>query len=144
MTPLDQSFVIELFAGPGGMSEGLKMAGIDPALTIGIEKDRDACDTAEKAGHPRLQMDVRELDPIYTARQFGFPTGLHGSPPCPGFSPAGKGEGRKDTDFILEAIKRIGAGENARTVLDWLHFVARHDMSSLCIEPLHWALALKP
>jgi len=41
------------------------------------------------------------------ARQFGFPTGEHFSPPCPGFSAAGKGEGRKDTDAILAAIDLI-------------------------------------
>lgn len=143
-TPLDHSFVIELFAGPGGMSEGLKLAGIDPGLTVGIEKSRDACDTAMKAGHPRLQADVATLDPCETAREFGIPTGLHGSPPCPGFSQSGLGLGRKDTDVILQAIERIGNGEAPAAVLAWLASVAKHDMSALCLEPLHWAYQLMP
>ena len=143
-TPLDRTFVIELFAGPGGMSEGLKLAGIDPGMTIGIEKDKDACDTAEKAGHPRLHADITTLDPSTVARQFGYPAGMHGSPPCPGFSQAGKGLGRKDTDAILEAIRRIGYGQDPVIALAWLRSVAKHPDSALCIEPLHWALALEP
>ena len=143
-TPLDHSFVIEKFAGPGGMSEGLRLAGIDPGLTIGIENSRDACDTAIKAGHPRVLADVTTLDPIMFARQYGFPTGLHGSPPCQGFSPAGLGVGRKDTGVILQAIERIGHGEDPQLVVEWLRSVAQDDKSALCLEPLVWALILKP
>ena len=144
MTPLAFTSVFELFAGPGGMSEGLKLAGIDPTLTMGFEVNQDACDTAMKAGHPRLLCDLTTISPKEAARQFGWPVGFHGSPPCPGFSPAGKGLARKDTEVILQAIERMDAGENPKVVLAWLDSVAKHEGSALCLEPLHWALELMP
>lgn len=143
-TPLEHSSVIEGFAGPGGMSEGVKLAGIDPAQTIGIEIDQDACDTAQKEGHPRLQMDITTLEPVEVARQFGMPTGEHFSPPCPGFSAGGKGEGRKDTDAILAAIDMIDKGTDPEHAIAWLKSVAKHDMSHLCLEPLRWVIRLLP
>ena len=143
-TAVDHSFVIEQFAGPGGMSEGLKLAGIAPALTVGIEIDKDACDTAQKAGHPRVQQDITTIDPVEFASSWGWPTGLHGSPPCQGFSTAGKGVGRKDTPLILEAIRRLGYGEDPKTVLGWLAATAEDDKSALCLYPLYWALVLDP
>lgn len=143
-TPTDHASVFELFAGPGGMSEGLKMAGISPALSIGFEISKPACDTAEKAGHPRRNVDIVSIHPLVMARQYGWPTGLHGSPPCQGFSMAGKGAGRKDTELILEAIKRMGRGEPPERVLVDLREKANDERSALCLEPLFWALTLNP
>lgn len=141
-TPVEESFVIEHCAGPGGMSEGLRLAGIDS--TLGIDVDKDACDTAEKMGHPRLHASVRDLDPFTVARQYGWPTGFHASPPCPGFAVSGKGVGRKDTDAILAAIEAIDYGEPPERALAQLRRVMQHPLSDLCIDPLRWILALQP
>src|SRR6478735_3146697 len=86
--------VLELFAGPGGYSEGTRMAGHDPLRVLGFEWDASACMTATAAGHPRVHADLTTVHPaIFAERRV---KGIHGSPPCQGFSPAGKGEGRHD------------------------------------------------
>src|SRR5689334_16394927 len=95
---------VDLFAGPGGWSEGLASLGF---TELGIDNDAAACATAEAAGHARLQADIHALDPYETV---GEVAGLIGSPPCPGFSPAGKGLGRKDFELLLRAIDRIAEG----------------------------------
>lgn len=83
MTPPDE--VLDLFAGPGGLDTGARLAGYTGPLT-GIDNDPDACATAEAAGHDRLEADVAELDPTDWA---GRVAGLIGTPPCPPFSRGG-------------------------------------------------------
>ena len=53
-TPVEEQSVFELFGGPGGMSEGMRLAGIPSALTVGWDNSKDACETAEKHGHRRI------------------------------------------------------------------------------------------
>lgn len=83
--------ILDLFAGPGGWDEGLRMVGRTDV--IGIELDADACATAEAAGHERLCADVTEVDPA----TFLWVNGLIASPPCPPFSAAAAGS-RKGFD----------------------------------------------
>jgi predicted RNA methylase len=67
----------DLFAGPGGWDEGLRLAGRTDV--VGYEVDADACATARAAGHERVRADVYGLDP----RRFaGETSGLIASPPC--------------------------------------------------------------
>lgn len=133
--------VVELFAGPGGMSEGMKYAGLNPRQILGIEWDASACMTAVRAGHPRLHADLTLLDP----HAFGKVWGLHGSPSCQGFSMAGKGESRGDTDLLLQAITAMGrAPERADEILAKFREMAKSPLSSLSLEPLRYILALRP
>ncbi len=53
--------ILDLFAGPGGWDEGLRLLGVTDVL--GIELDRDACAVAEAAGHRRIQVDVTAANP---------------------------------------------------------------------------------
>jgi DNA (cytosine-5)-methyltransferase 1 len=132
--------VIDLFAGPGGWDEGARLLGITDVL--GIELDEPACATGEKAGHRRLCADIAELDPMLVTT---YPvTGLIGSPPCPGFSAAGKGLGRKDFELLLTAIDCIAAGIDWTTVLDIVRDRQHDDRSALTLEPLRWAMTLEP
>lgn len=132
--------VIELFAGPGGMSEGIKLAGIPARSVLGIEYDRAACETATAAGHPRYLADIAALDPS----SFGHAWGLHASPPCPGFSAAGKGEGRKDLSMLALALKRLAASESSDDVMAEVIATQHDPRSALSLEPMVWLMALRP
>jgi DNA (cytosine-5)-methyltransferase 1 len=130
--------ILDLFAGPGGWDEGVKALGIHP---LGIEWDAAACATAEAAGHRRLRADVAALDPA----SFGPVRGLIASPPCQGFSMAGKGRGREDSVHIVKELAAVsGAWGQLEAVLADLHATMADDRSLLALEPLRWCLELDP
>jgi DNA (cytosine-5)-methyltransferase 1 len=129
---------IDLFAGPGGWDEGVRPLGIAP---LGIERDPAACATARAAGHWRLQADVTTLQPA----AFGPVRGLIASPPCQGFSMAGKGRGRDDSAHLLKALDSLtGAWGQLEEAMAELHTSMTDDRSLLALEPLRWALELEP
>lgn len=131
---------IDLFAGPGGWDEGVAGLGIRP---LGIEWDGAACETAQAAGHLRYQADIAQLDP----RDFTGARGLIASPPCQGFSMAGKGKGRDDSVLLLaylDALRFNPTAARLRESIDSLHESMTDDRSLLVLEPLRWALTLTP
>jgi len=128
--------IVDLFAGPGGWSTGLNMIG--RSETVGIEWDNAACDTARAAGHERLQADIAQLDP-FTIGGSGV-EGLIASPPCQGFSMAGKGKGREDSARLIASVGDFANGDPR----DTLHATMSDDRSLLALEPLRWALDLEP
>lgn len=147
---IERERVIELFAGPGGMSEGFSMLGLARHQAVGIEFEKDACATAEAAGHRRLLIDVGKCDPIKVAC-FYFPstagciTGLHASPPCQGFSLAGKGKGREDSEMLIALIHAVAEGHlTADEAIEYAKDNAKDDKSYLSLEPLRWIAALDP
>jgi DNA (cytosine-5)-methyltransferase 1 len=83
--------IVDLFAGPGGWSEGLRMLAPDlHATEIGLEWDAAACETRAAAGHATIRTDIA----AYPTDVFdGKVTGLIASPPCQDFSLAGKRAG---------------------------------------------------
>lgn len=91
--------------------------------------------------HARLQADIAELDPR-TVVDGG--TGLIASPPCPGFSMAGKGGGRRDSRIALDAVEGMGSGRNIGDELAWARALCEDERSALVLEPLRWALTLTP
>lgn len=131
--------VLDLFAGPGGWDQGLRDAGYDGPL-LGVEWDADACATARAAGHDRLQADVAELDP----RTFGTVRGLIASPPCQGFSAAGKGKGRADAVHLLDRLAEVRTEAQLVAAIRWLKGTMTDPRSLLALEPLRYALALTP
>jgi DNA (cytosine-5)-methyltransferase 1 len=143
-TPVEEQSVFELFGGPGGMSEGMRLAGIPSALTVGWDNSKDACETAEKHGHRRICTNVLDVDPYDAVAEFGKPHGFHGSSPCPGMSTAGKGKGRLDLPLLESAAQRIGEGGNARLILRHVQR-NQHDANSvLSLTPLWWIIATQP
>jgi DNA (cytosine-5)-methyltransferase 1 len=84
--------ILDLFAGPGGWSEGLRRLSPElHALELGIETDAAACATREAAGHRTEQTDVAALS--FDRFKPGQVVGLIASPPCQDFSLAGKRAG---------------------------------------------------
>ena len=126
--------ILDLFAGPGGWGEGLRLLGCEAR---GIDSEPLACATAEAAGHERLLADVAALD----AGDFSGTWGLVASPPCQAYSRAGKGLGALDKPSVLACAHELSEGVDSR---------ARHrarcedERSLLTVEPLRWSLALRP
>jgi DNA (cytosine-5)-methyltransferase 1 len=129
--------ILDLFAGPGGWDTGLRALGHDTTRgLIGVELNPAACATAAAAGHARTRADVWSL--AYRRDEF---TGIIASPPCPGFSSAGKHFGRSDAPALIDAAAQMHADEDPRNVL----FLSVRDARSLlALEPLRAVLAVRP
>jgi DNA (cytosine-5)-methyltransferase 1 len=80
--------VLEMFAGPGGVAEGLRSIGVD---AVGFENDRAACATRAAAGHRTIRADLSTYPFEHLAKKV---TGIWASPPCTDFSAAGVQVGR--------------------------------------------------
>lgn len=132
--PTETSSILDLFAGPGGWDEGLRELG---HAALGIDLDALACATAEAAGHERLAGDVAALDPA----AFSGIRGLIASPPCQAFSSAGKGLGKIDKPQVVACAHELSRGRDTRR----RRLAKCKDARSLLtVEPLRWALALRP
>lgn len=83
-----------------------------------------------------MEGDLTTLDP----RDFAPVRGLIASPPCQTFSVGGKGAGRRALETVLLCIKAIGAGEWPADLIAQ----TGDTRTALVLQPLHWALALRP
>jgi DNA (cytosine-5)-methyltransferase 1 len=126
--------IVDLFAGAGGWEEGLRALG---HRALGIECDPLACASARAAGHERLEADIATLEP----KGFAPLWGLIASPPCQAYSIAGKKLGRADKASVIACARELAAGEDTRA--DRLAD-CQDERSLLTVEPLRWALALRP
>lgn len=126
--------IVDLFAGPGGWDEGMRSIGVSDV--VGIEWDEAACRTREAAGHRTIRADVAAFDP----ETFRGARGVIASPPCPPFSLAGSGDGRKEFDKIGAAIEACRGGwvDEARAG-PW-----KDERTVLVLEPLRWVWAVRP
>jgi DNA (cytosine-5)-methyltransferase 1 len=92
---------IDLFAGCGGLSSGLRAAGLD--VLAAIENDPDAARTY-KANHPSVKLyekDIRLVSPECVIDELKLPEGatldlIAGCPPCQGFTRLTESQGRRD------------------------------------------------
>jgi DNA (cytosine-5)-methyltransferase 1 len=149
---LTMDVAIDLFAGPGGWDEGIRMLGErtnrpDMAKgVLGFEFEPTATATARANGHKRCHGDLSKVNPAY----FSAPL-LIASPPCQGFSPAGKGRGREDFEHLLFAIEQIrlwlstgrdGMGMSPEHAINWLGTVIADSKSALILEPLRWVIRM--
>ncbi|MGW2096832.1 DNA cytosine methyltransferase [Streptomyces olivaceoviridis] len=135
MSTARRSRVLDLFAGPGGWSEGLRAFGL---RDIGIEIDPAVCATRTAAGHTTIRADVAAYP---TAALRGNVSGLIGSPPCQTFSAAGLRAGNDDLPLCHQALDDLARGHDTRERLRTACTDAR---SLLVVEPLRYALDLRP
>ncbi|MZG03976.1 DNA cytosine methyltransferase [Streptomyces sp. SID5614] len=127
--------VLDLFAGPGGWSQGLRALGV---REIGLEIDAAACATRRAAGHLTIRTDVATYP---TGPLAGRVVGLIGSAPCQPFSSAGLGAGHDDMHLCHQALDDLARGTDTRPLLR----TACSDPRSLLVaEPLRYALDLHP
>jgi DNA (cytosine-5)-methyltransferase 1 len=126
--------IVDLFAGPGGWDEGLRMLG-HTGPVVGVEWDADACRTAKNAGHARIRADVAELPPA----MFAGARGLIASPPCQAWSIAGKRKGEQDRANCHTLADRMAAGDDS---LDWATW--EDARSPLVCQPVRWVRELHP
>lgn len=129
--------MVELFKGPGGWSEAVKALGLP---SIGIELDAAACETSRCAGHRVTQGDVAALDP----KEFAPARGLIASAPCQPFSMAGLGAGRQALGAYAEEIEHLLERGEWALDRDRLREVCDDPRADLVLEPLRWAMALRP
>ncbi len=102
--------IVDLFAGPGGWSEGLRELGL---ADVGIEIDEMASATRAAAGHETIRADVA----TYPAERFRGYDGLIMSPPCTDWSQAGRQLGRSGkTGGLVDEVPRWVAAVRPRWV----------------------------
>lgn len=117
MTP-KRLLAIDVFAGCGGLTEGLKQAGF--SVVGAIEIDRMAA-TTYAANHPEVHLwrvDVRKLSGAEIRRVLGLRKGrldlLAGCPPCQGFSSMRTRNGKrkvrdKRNDLVFDYLRLVKA-----------------------------------
>ncbi|MFI6845988.1 DNA cytosine methyltransferase [Kitasatospora sp. NPDC050467] len=127
--------IIDLFAGPGGWSEGLRRIG---HTDIGLELDAAACATRAAAGHHTIRTDVAAYP---TAPLVGKVSGLIGSSPCQPFSTAGLGAGTDDIALCHQGLDDLAAGHDTRAAL---RSACAAPHSLLAVEPMRYALDIRP
>lgn len=110
----------DLYAGPGGWDVAARDLGLS---VLGYEWDAAACQTRRAAGLSTVEGDVSLLGPRADTK------GLIASPPCQGFSAAGKGAGRADIDDVCAAVRK-GVGVTKFS----------DPRTGLVLVPLRWIL----
>ncbi|WP_432133224.1 DNA cytosine methyltransferase [Streptomyces sp. bgisy154] len=133
---LDKPFVLDLFAGPGGLDVAAHTLEVP---SLGIEWDRNACLTRYAAGLDTLHADVSAV------RREAFESlppeinVLAGGPPCQTYSVAGSGVGRKALDEVKGYIERLMAGDSDDEIDEKLKKLS-DPRTALVLEPLRYAI----
>lgn len=125
--------IVDLFSGPGGWDEGLRMVGRSDV--VGLEWDSAACRSAVAAGHLRVQTDVA----AYPTHPFKGAEGLIASPPCQAWSLAGKRKGEHDRASCHVLADRIAGGDDSTSWTTW-----EDERSALVCQPIRWVRDLRP
>lgn len=134
---LDRPYVLDLFAGPGGLDVAGHKLDIP---TLGIEWDKSACLTRYAAGLDTLHADVswvrrkafESLPPEINV--------LAGGPPCQTYSVAGHGAGRGALEEVKRYIARLAAGDSDKDIDEDLAKFSNDQRTALVLEPLRYAI----
>ncbi|MEU8498010.1 DNA cytosine methyltransferase [Streptomyces lavendulae] len=135
--PLDGVRILDLFAGPGGLDVAAHFLGFK---SIGIEWDRNACETRYAAGLPTIHADVSIMRETRFDEIPKSVDVLAGGPPCQSFSVAGRGAGRAALRTVEEFIHRLVSGEDETRIDQDLHALGVDPRTALVLEPLRWLL----
>ncbi|WP_327362929.1 DNA cytosine methyltransferase [Streptomyces sp. NBC_01296] len=112
---------IDLFAGAGGATRGLRDAGLN--VLAAVENDPEAAETY-RANHSRVRLfraDIREITPEMLLESVGLQRGqldvLKACPPCQGFSTLAKGEVDQERNDLVLDVARFVEGMRPRVLL---------------------------
>ena len=105
---------VDLFAGAGGATQGLKDAGFE--LVGAVELDSDAA-ASYRLNHPTVMLkecDLRSVSAAGFRRELGLKVGeldlLKACPPCQGFSTMAEGRVHEDAernDLVLSVVRFV-------------------------------------
>ncbi|GAA1892467.1 DNA cytosine methyltransferase [Streptantibioticus ferralitis] len=109
--------------------------------SIGIEWDRNACETRYAAGLPTIHADVSVMRKTRFDEIPKSVDVLAGGPPCQSFSVAGNGAGRRALDTVKEFIHRLvnGDKEDEAKIDEDLRALG-DSRTALVLEPLRWLI----
>lgn len=101
--------VIDLFCGAGGLSEGLRQAGLDPR--VAVDFDRNALATY-KANHPETETILGNVEDVTGAQLKKLARSndidlIAGGPSCQGFSTHGKRIQDDPRNFLFKHFVRL-------------------------------------
>ncbi|MCP9209334.1 DNA cytosine methyltransferase [Streptomyces sp. NEAU-Y11] len=133
---LDDVRILDLFAGPGGLDVAAHFLGFK---SLGIEWDRNACETRYAAGLPTIHADVSVMRETRFDEIPKSVDVLAGGPPCQSFSVAGNGAGRRALDTVEKFIHRLVDGEGEAGIDEDLHSLG-DPRTALVLEPLRWLI----
>lgn len=134
--------ILDLFAGPGGWDEGLRLLGRRDVL--GVEIDPAACATARVAGHARHRQRGRQTADVYACRPSDFPNveGVIASAPCGGLSKSGRKIGLTDLQAVLDLLECVAAEhDHADQARAQAVLTMEDHRSELLVEAMRYALA---
>lgn len=99
---------LDLFSGPGGLSLGMKRAGIEPVACVEKSKDAVATYDAHTPNAEHFRSDIRSIS---FERYRGTVDVIFGGPPCQPFSTGGLRRGTADARNMfpefLRALKEV-------------------------------------
>lgn len=132
--------IVDLFAGGGGASEGIRMAlGRDPDVAINHDAEAIAMHVANHPGSKHYISDIWEVDPIMACGRKAVDF-LWASPDCCHFSKAKGSKPKRDTKrralawvvvhWARKVRPRVIAMENVEEWLDWSPL----DNDGRCVE----------
>ncbi|RSS84154.1 DNA cytosine methyltransferase [Streptomyces sp. WAC06614] len=138
---LENPYILDLFAGPGGLDVAAHMLDVP---SLGIEWDKDACETRYMAGLATWHADVSAV----RQRRFeDLPKELNvlaGGPPCQTYSVAGNGAGRKALEEVKRLVHELVVGrvdeEGIDAELKELESKGGDPRTALVLEPLRYAI----
>lgn len=99
---------VDLFAGAGGSTEGLKTAGY--TVVAAVEFDEACCQTyrSNHDGGRLFEEDIKGLKPRRLRKSIGLAPGelglLNACPPCQGFSSLGAGDEDDDRNDLVSTV----------------------------------------
>lgn len=112
---------IDLFAGAGGTTHGLKLAGFRVGAAVEFDP---VIVKSYRANHANVKMfgnDIRKVDPLRLARRAQIKPGkldlLNACPPCQGFSSLGNGDDEDDRNDLVAEVWRFTRALRPRAVV---------------------------
>lgn len=104
----DRPTFLDLFAGAGGLSFGLREARWDCLLALDNWPAASATYRKNMSDHPALTADIADIDRRWLARQVAqSPDWIVGGPPCQGWSTVGKRQWDDERNDLFTHFMRI-------------------------------------